>query len=160
MVIVINILNCFFRVHLNPIIIGDYGAKLPFSKVKSPDKHDHEDDKVPPLVQLDLRFDLLRMFLEQMQKAVNQHAEIINTVQKEVKYRSTEWSLADYFERIADGLHKDCGERPNILRLNDELSNKHYQTEQSPNFKKSVDKLMGKMEIISAHLLKTIKVKN
>jgi len=132
---------------------------MPFSKVKSPEKLDPEDDTVPPLVQLDLRFDLLRMFLEQMQKAVNQHAEIINTVQKEVKYRATESCLGDYFSRIADGLHKDCGERPHTLRLNDELSNKHFQTEESAKFKGSVDKLMSKMEVISAHLLKTISVR-
>ncbi|CAI2386626.1 unnamed protein product [Moneuplotes crassus] len=136
---------------------GDYGSKSPFRKVRSPDKVDLDDEKVPPLVQLDLRFDLLRAFLEQMQKAVNQHAEIINNVQKEVKYRCTESSMADYLERIASGLHKDCGERSYNLRLNDDLANKHHQTEESPNFKRAVDKLMGKMEVVSAHLLKTIK---
>jgi hypothetical protein len=112
-----------------------------------------DDDNVPPLVQLDLRFDLLRVFLEHMQKAVNQHAEIINNVQKEVKYRATETCLADYMERIADGVHKDVGERPHTLRLNDELATKHYQSEESSGFKKGVDKLMGKMELISMHLI-------
>jgi hypothetical protein len=41
-----------------------------------------------------------------MQKAVNQHAEIINGIQKDVKYRTTESCLTDYFERIAGGLSK------------------------------------------------------
>lgn len=67
----------------------------------------NDDDNVPPLVQLDLRFDLLRVFLEHMQKAVNQHAHIINGIQKDIKYRAKESSLAEYLEQIADGLHKD-----------------------------------------------------
>ena len=118
----------------------------------------NDDDNVPPLVQLDLRFDLLRVFLEHMQKAVNQHAEIINNVQKEVKYRATENWLAEYIEKIADGLHKDWGERPHTLRLGDQ-DNKHYQTEDSPYFKKAVDRMIGKMEIISTHLINTVNVR-
>lgn len=114
---------------------------------------------VPPLVQLDLRFDLLRVFLEHMQKAVNQHAEIINNIQKDVKYRATEICLSDYFSRIASGLHKDWGERPHSLRLTEE-GNKHYQNEDSPALKKAVDKLMGKMEVISTHLINTSTVLN
>lgn len=60
----------------------------------------NDDDQVPPLVQLDLRFDLLRVFLEHMQKAVNQHAEIINNIQRDVKYRCTEECMTEYINRI------------------------------------------------------------
>lgn len=112
---------------------------------------------MPPLVQLDLRFDLLRVFLEHIQKAVNQHAEIINNIQKDMKFKSTESSLADYFTRISDGLHRDCGERPHSMRLANEGS-KHYQTDVSPLLKSSVDKLVGKMEVISTHLLRNFAV--
>lgn len=93
-----------------------------------------------------------------MQKAVNQHAEIINNIQKDVKYRATEGTLAEYIEQVANGLHKDCGERPHNFRLSDE-NNKHYQTEDSPYLKKAMDKLMGKMEVISFHLLNTLSVR-
>lgn len=123
-------INSFPRGDIN--IIGDYTAQNPFTKQGA---EEFDDDNVPPLVQLDLRFDLLRVFLEHMQKAVNQHAEIINNVQKEVKYRATETCLGDYFDRIADGVHKDVGERPHSLRLNDDLANKHYQSEESSNLK-------------------------
>ena len=93
-----------------------------------------------------------------MQKAVNQHAEIINTIQKDVKYRATEETLSGYLNQISEGLHKDCGDRPHHLRVKDEHSDEQYQTEQSPVFKQSVYKLMGKMEVISAHLLKNAAV--
>ncbi|CAI2386723.1 unnamed protein product [Moneuplotes crassus] len=136
---------------------GSLESKSAFMTVKNLQNCPDEEDRIPPLVHLDLRFDLLRAFLEEMQKAVNQHAEIINNVQKAVKYRCTENSMAEYLERIANGLHKDCGERTFNIGINDELAKKHHQTEESPIFKRAVDKLMGKMEIISAHLLQTIK---
>jgi len=71
----------------------------------------NDNDSVPPLVQLDLRFDMLRTFLEHIQRAVNHHDEVINGIQTDVNTRATESCLADYFERIADGLHKDCGQQ-------------------------------------------------
>lgn len=93
-----------------------------------------------------------------MQKAVNQHAEIINGIQKDVKYRTTESCLTDYFERIAGGLSKKWGDRPQTLKLDDSTNN-HYQSEDSPYLKRSVDKLMGKMEVISSHLLNNVSVR-
>jgi hypothetical protein len=65
--------------------------------------------------------------------------------------------MADYLERVADGLHKKCGERPHSLKIDDD-TNKHYQSEDSPFLKRSVDKLMGKMEVISTHLLSNVSV--
>lgn len=67
----------------------------------------NDNENVPPLVQLDLRFDLLRVFLEHIQKIVNQHDELLNSMQGDIKRRATENSLTEYFDRISEGLHKD-----------------------------------------------------
>lgn len=117
------------------------------------------NQKVPPLVQLDLRFDLLRVFLEHMQKIVNQHEETLNSIHTDIKKRATESCLTEYFDRISEGLHKDCGDRPQTLRLNDEAS-QFYQCDDSPFLRRSVDKLTGKLEIISVHLLNAANVRH
>ena len=89
---------------------------------------------------------------------MNQHNELLNIVQSDIKKRATESWLTEYFERISEGLHKDWGERPHTLRLNDE-ANQFYQCEDSPFLRRSVDKLTGKLELISVHLLNAASVR-
>lgn len=131
--------------------------KFDGSPIKKTVHTNNDNENVPPLVQLDLRFDLLRVFLEHIQKIVNQHDELLNSMQGDIKRRATENSLTEYFDRISEGLHKDWGERPHSLKLNDE-ANQFYQCDDSPHLRRSVDKLTGKLEIISVHLLNAANV--
>jgi len=51
-----------------------------------------------PLLSIDLKFESLRIFLEHVQRALNQHAKIINTIQQDVKQKSYEKTLGVYLD--------------------------------------------------------------
>lgn len=78
-----------------------------------------------------------------------------------MKHKSYEKTLAEYLSTIADGIHKECGERPHSLWLEElDETSKHYQTTDSSLLKQSIDKLMGKMEVISTNIINLNKFKN
>ena len=62
---------------------------------------------------------------------------------------------------MAEGIHKDCGERPHSLRLEDlEEGSKTYLTSDSNILKHAMDRFHGKMEVISTNTIDLRKFKN
>ena len=96
-----------------------------------------------------------------MQRALNQHANIINTIQQDLKHKSYERTLGDYLSTVAEGIHKECGERPHGLRLEDlEKGSEIYLTQDSNVLKHAIDKFHGKMEIVSTNIINLNKFKS
>ena len=65
-----------------------------------------------------------------------------------------------YLDRISQGVSKDVGEEKHIFKLNDEGFMKlTFQTPDGEKLKSGVEKLIGKMEIISRHAINQKKFK-
>ena len=68
--------------------------------------------------------------------------------------------MGDYINTVAEGIHKDCGERPHSLRLEDlEVGSKNYLTQDSNILKHAVEKFHGKMEVVSTNVINFNKFK-
>jgi len=72
-----------------------------------------------PLVKFDLNLDFLKQYLEEIHNAVNDHANSISVMQKEMKFKANERTVGAYFKKISEGLHKECGERPHAFKIED-----------------------------------------
>lgn len=78
----------------------------------------------------------------------------------DLKRKSNERTLGHYFLKIADGLPRDCGERPHLIKINEQSAlADNYQTEDSLVLKKTADKLTEKIEIIGHNILNQNKFK-
>lgn len=66
-------------------------------------------------------------------------------------------------QKISEGLHKECGERPHAFRLDNEQSNflsENFQTEDSVTLKKQAEKLQDKLEVIGLNIINFNKFRN
>jgi hypothetical protein len=71
--------------------------------------------------------------------------------------------MGHYMLKISEGLHKECGERPHALRLDNEQSNflaDHYQSEDSVVLKRNAERLQEKLEVIGLNLINLQKFRN
>lgn len=75
---------------------------------------------LPQLVQVDVNLDTLKNFLEDIQEAINEHAKTMQAMQADLKKKAYERTIGHYFQKISEGLHKECGERPHAFRLDNE----------------------------------------
>ena len=68
--------------------------------------------------------------------------------------KATEKTIATYLQKIADSLHRECGEKPfnNSLTEPSPL-NELYQTEDSIKLKEAVEKVVDKFQIIGMNLI-------
>ena len=64
---------------------------------------------------------------------------------------------------MSEGLHKECGERPHSIRLDNDQQNflsENYQTDDSVQLKRNADKLQEKLEVIGLNLINMTKFRN
>lgn len=62
--------------------------------------------------------------------------------------------------RISEGLHKECGEKPHSIRIDDSSAlAETYLTEDSIQFKRASDKIVDKFEIIGLNIINLTKHK-
>ncbi len=82
-------------------------------------------------------------------------------MQQDLKHKAYEKTVGDYLNKVAEGIHKDCGERPHALRLEDlENGSEAYLTQDSNVLKHAIDKFHGKMEVVSTNTINLNKFKN
>jgi hypothetical protein len=56
--------------------------------------------------------------------------------------------------KIADGLHRECGEKPHSMKVEDKNSlAENYLSEDSISLKKASDRVSDKIEIIGLNLI-------
>lgn len=75
---------------------------------------------LPQLVSVDLNLDSLKGFLEEIQEVINEHARTLAGMQNEILKKANEKTVGHYFQKISEGLYKECGERPHSFRLDNE----------------------------------------
>jgi len=124
-------------------------------KKREEDKESENSVKtLPPLVKFDLHLDSLRTCLEEIHTAVNDHAQALTHLQKDIKFKAYEKTMAAYFKKIAEGLHKECGERPHAYRIEEHnFLADNYLTEDSVLLKGGAEKLIEKVEVIGLNLI-------
>lgn len=64
--------------------------------------------------------------------------------------------MGHYFQKISEGLQKECGERPHAFRLLENESNylqENFQTEDSTQLKRMAERLMEKFEVIGLNII-------
>ena len=69
--------------------------------------------------------------------------------------------VGHYFQKISEGLYKECGERPHSFRLDNEQNflAEHFQTEESTNLKRQADRMTEKFEVIGLNIINYLKFK-
>ena len=79
---------------------------------------------------------------------------------KQVGKRATEKGLGMYLGRIALCIPEALGERPHAFKLNDPgFLDEEFDTEDGPKLKEGVEKLIERLEILSAQAMKSKKFK-
>ena len=66
-----------------------------------------------------LNLDNLKEYLDEMRVQIEAHEEQLDAHEAEIGRRTTEKAITKYLERIAMGVHKDCGERPHTFKLDE-----------------------------------------
>lgn len=81
--------------------------------------------------------------------------------EKNFQARATEKTLAAYFEKIANSLQRECGERPTQSNLREKsLLGDLYQSEDSMLLARAVDLLASKIQIVGMNLIVQKKFKS
>lgn len=65
---------------------------------------DREPDEEQPLVSLNMNMQQLNEYLQGIIKVVNQHAKLLQNVNKELAARTTENQIGEIFEMLARGI--------------------------------------------------------
>lgn len=68
---------------------------------------DEEQEDEDELVKFDIKFEQLNEYLNNIIKVVNQHAKLLDTLNKEVQFRTTESQIGEMFTLISTGLPYD-----------------------------------------------------
>jgi hypothetical protein len=78
-----------------------------------------------------------------------------------VSLKAYEDTLGKYLERVANGVHNDVGEPKHAFKLNEPgFFEGNFKTPDAEKLKQGVEKLIGKMEIISRHAVSLKKFKS
>jgi hypothetical protein len=78
----------------------------------------------------------------------------LHALTQEVALKAYEHSLGKYLERVANGVHNDIGDPKHVFKLNEPgFFESNFKTPDGEKLKLGVEKLIGKMEIISRHAL-------
>lgn len=84
----------------------------------------------------------------------------VSAIREAFLEKATEKAIATYFTKIAEALHKECGEKPFQNQLTDKSPlDDHYQTEDSLLLKEAAEKVVDKVQIIGMNLLNAKKFK-
>lgn len=122
---------------------------------KKTKKHETE------IEQLQEQVEQLQEHTEEMKLELSACKEFVGSVKDNFNDRAMEKTIAVYFEKIANNLHKDCGERPQNTKLREKnMLGELYQSEDSVQLARAADKLADKIQIIGMNLLNFKKFKN
>lgn len=92
---------------------------------------------------------------------VQEFREQLAASEKNFLSRATERTLAVYFEKIANSLQRECGERPMQSSLKEKsMLGDLYQSEDSMQLARAVDLLAGKIQIVGMNLIVQKKFKS
>lgn len=113
---------------------------------------------LPPLVKFDLNLESLRTCLEEVHAAINDHASSLNSLHTDIKKKAYEKTLGEYFKKISESLHKECGERPVAYKIEEHnFLADHFLTDDSLVLKGSAEKFIEKIEVIGLNLIENAK---
>ena len=112
------------------------------------------------LFSLDVNIDNLKDHLGNLKNYIQGQESFIKQLEIEVRKRATEKSLGMYLERISVAIPQTMGERPHAFKLNDPgFFDEEFDTEHGHLLKMGVEKIIEKLEILSAVTIKNRKFK-
>lgn len=96
--------------------------------IKEIDKVSETSTKtLPNFVKFDLNLDTLKIYLEEISDMLSSHSVQLDQIENNMLLKASEKTVAHYLLKIAEGLQKECGERPHRNRLNEKDSlDEHY----------------------------------
>ena len=112
------------------------------------------------LFHVDVNIDNLKDHLGNMNNYIAGQEAYIRNLEVEVKKRASEKGLGMYLERISVAIPQTLGERPHAFKLNDPgFFEEEFDTEDGHLLKQGVEKVIEKLEIMSAVTIKNRKFK-
>jgi len=113
---------------------------------------------LPPLVRFDLNLESLRTCLEEVHSAINDHAASLTSLHTDIKKKAYERTVGEYFKKISESLHKECGERPVSYKIEEHnFLADHFLTDDSLILKGFAEKFIEKVEVIGLNLIENTK---
>ena len=110
--------------------------------------------------QLDVNLDTLKDHLRDIRGHITSQYDHLRKLDRLVEKRATEKALGLYLKRVANSVPQTVGERPHSFKLDEPgFLQEEFDTEDGHLLKEGVEKLIEKMEIISAVCIKNRKFK-
>ena len=107
------------------------------------------------MLRLNLKFDSLEDILERFQNQISSNFGEIRELQAMFLTKSSQKTLASYFERLQEGIHRDVGEKQHRYKLNDPaFLSAECECPEGQHLKASVEGFIDKLDIVSQAIVK------
>jgi hypothetical protein len=98
--------------------------------------------------------------VEELQIGQKESKSELEEIRGMFQSKATESALAFYLQKISEGLHRECGEKPYKNTLGEKsMLDEHYLSDDSLLLKASVEKMVDKFQIIGMNLITQKKFK-